>query len=234
MSDTNKMAEEIRAILKDLLSETEEKARLAKAEQIVQSAESTILELTNAVTSREDEVTSLTGDNEGLTKEVEELKSKIAELEGQLEESSKSFKEIEEEANKVKAELASLAKDRQLEVRTRELEEAKVLRRSDKLEAQKARVRDMDDEEFAAYKAELVEIRAELEKTLKEQAGGNPEGDPPEGDPEVVEVAPPDLDKAGKEAAAAALNVEVASEDIKSKWDAWGKALAENMRTPTE
>lgn len=230
MSDTAKMADEIRAILKDLLSEKEEAARLVKAEQVVHSAESTILELTNAVASKEDELTILAETNEGLTGQIEQLNSKVAELEGKVEESSNLFKELEEGANKAKAELASMAKDRKLEVRIRELEADKVLRSGDKQEAQKARIRDMGDEEFASYKSDLIDMRSELAGALENEAKRLAEGTAV-GDEPAVEVAPPDLSQAGKEAAAAALDVEVASADITNEWAAWGEQMANNMRS---
>ena len=103
-----------------------------------------------------------------------------------------------------------MKKDLILVERVKVLEEASVLRSGKALDIQKAKIREMTDEDFEAYKEELVAIRKELEEELKKN------------------IANKD-DKNDKDKATASLNLEddTDDDDVKAKYKKLGKALAE-------
>lgn len=236
--DHDKFVGGIREAVREALAEKEEANRLEKVEELLQTAEDTINELTSTINKKDSELAASTEAQEDLKAKLEELQTKHAELEEKLAAAGNTTQELEERASKAEKELADIAADRQLELRMAELEEAKVSSTDDeRRKAQADRIRGMSDEEFAAYKQELVELRsrleAELVKTNTEEASKEEvEDEGGEG------VAPADLEKARKEqaaaAAAATLNIEVASEDIKSKYAKLGMAMAERLKNSRE
>lgn len=215
------------AVQKELLSkETIEK--LEKAEELVKSAEDTISELTDILSERDGEIAALADEKKKLLEQLSALELKTKELQERIDDADRRVGEMEQRAKASEETLAGIAKDRSLEVRVRELEEAKILKSGEKLEAQKNKVRDMSDEEFAAYKEDLVELRLAVEEALKKEIAGEPE---PEGD---VDVAPADLDKARKEDASLPLDVELElgseENDLKNKYKQLGDTLAKSLR----
>jgi len=122
-------------------------------------------------------ISELTSSLENKTEEAASLEEKLSESESANTELNEKLEAANEELTKTKDELASITqaledmkKDRAAETRMAELEDAGVAN-SDR-ETQTAKVREMNDEDFASYKDELVSIResviAELNKAKAE------------------------------------------------------------------
>lgn len=239
-TDQGKFVEGIRSAIKDVLAEREEASRLDKVEDLLSTAESTINELTDTITKKEEALVVASSDNDSLRAQVEELKLKAEELETKLSDADKKSEELEGRATAAEKELANIEAGRRLESRMTELEEAKVSKSGEKREAQTVRVRDLSDEEFAAYKQELVDIRSDVEAELKAvaaEAKKASEKTAVEGEG-VVAVPPADLDKALREeaaaAAAATLDIEVVSETMASTYLEMAAAMASNITAGRE
>ena len=110
-----------------------------------------------------------------------------------------------------------------------ELAEAKVAKSDEEaLEAQKTRVRGMSNEEFASYKADLVEIRKSVEDQVRAELEAASNKNKSE---DGLDVAPADLDAASRENAAALPDVEGSGvDDISAKYQSFGNAMAKAMR----
>jgi chromosome segregation ATPase len=231
--DQATFVEGMRAAIKEVLAEREEANQLDKVEELLSRAESTINELSETITAKDEELAAVSTVTEGLKAQIEELKAKAVELEEKLAEADKKAEEREGRAVAAEEKLASIEADKKLTVRMEELAEAKVVKAEDKREAQKERVRAMSDEDFIAYKEELVEMRNEVEAELR-AAAATDEGQTTEG----VTVPPADLDKARREdaaaAAAATLNIEVVSEDVKSMYHEMAAAMAKSLTAGRE
>ena len=205
----------------------------------------TIDELTEALEAKNAEVAELEAK---LSESDEKLATAASELEAAKTETETAKTDLE----KVETEISEMKKDKAMELRVAELEKAGVLR-SDK-EGQAKKVRDMSDEEFAAYKEELVSVRetivaelaqaakkAEEEKAAAEDAEDNKEdaSDDDAGDDDnkedasedddAVDTAPANIDPG--QAVSAALNMEVfPSADLKDKYGKLGQAMAEMFK----
>lgn len=223
--DMEKLKGGIREAFREALAEKEEENRLSKVEELLGQAEDTINGLADVVTQKEGELASVSEERDSLAALVEELKTKAVELEAQIVESSKKTEELEERASLVEKQLADIEAEKKLTGRMAELVEAKIALSDERREAQSARVREMSDEEFVSYKEERVELRSDLETQLKNEATAKGAA----GEETGSEVLPADLTKAHKEVAAAAaaatLNIEVVSDDLKSEY----RKMAETM-----
>ena len=232
-ADGSEMKKSIAEAVREALAEKEAADRQSKVEELLNSAEDTVRDLTETIQGKEAELAAASEERNELLAQVEELKAKADELEAKLADANKSSEELQERASTAEAELHKIAADRALEVRMANLEEAKVAKSGEKREAQAERVRGMSDEEFAAYKEELIELRQAVEAELKEKAANSEGADESEDEGDGVEVAAADIEGARRsaegEAAANTLNVETASEDLRAKFARFGKAMAANL-----
>jgi chromosome segregation ATPase len=177
---------------------------------------------------------------------LSEAKNTIQNLETELEAAREKIEEVNTKAEESESALEEMKKDRATELRVAELKEAGVI--SDK-KAQSSKVREMSDEEFVSYKEELVSIReaiitelskpkpesgseevSEEEEVAEEEESETGEEEETETGEEEEEVPPAKIDPG--QAVSAALNFEVfPSDDMKSKYQSMGKAMANLMIT---
>lgn len=245
-----KLLKEVEAMVADIFSQKEEAEQKAKTEEALQKSAETITQLTEAL--------------EAKNTESDETASQIADLQSQIEELNSKLEAAQNEAEEVAAKLTEsektieeMLKDKAADLRMAELEEAGVALSN--RDGQKAKVREMEDEEFAAYKEELVDIRsavqAELAKKEEEKAEEGTEEETPaeeasneeeenkedetaseeeqeseEASEEDDEETPPANVDTTK-ATAAAMNFEVRpSDDLIAKYRKLGDAMANRWR----
>lgn len=244
----DKLRKDIEAVVASIFSEKEESDIRKKTEFELQKAADTIDDLTSVLEDKKGEFSAVEA-------QLTESNDKISSLETELEAARKETEDINEKLSETETALEEMKKDQVVNMRMAELEDAKV-NHSDK-EAQAIKVRDMADEDFVAYKDELVAVRqsviAELEAANTEEevvvppSKVNPEKE--EGSEEVEEeevaseedaeeedvITPPANVDPG-DTIAAALNMEVASlgEDLVSKYSELGDALADKIKKDTE
>ena len=233
MNVNDQLKKDIEAVVAEIFSQKEEADKKVRTEEALQKAASTIDELTTALESKN------TQDEEAAAKIVE-FESKIKDLETQLEAAKKEIETSNTKLAESEKAVQEIQKDRASEVRMADLTSAGVAL-SDK-QAQTVKVREMNDEEFAAYKSELVSLRksveAELAKAAETEEVEEKEveevADEKEEKEEVAEekeeVVTPPAEVGSKKAAAAALNLEVKNnDDILTKYAELGNALAKRM-----
>ena len=237
----DKLKNDVETLIKSIFSEKEEAVMKQKTEEVLQTSAITIDELTTALEEKSAEMTISEEKVVGLDKEVTELKTELEAAKSETETATKKLVSVE-------AEVEKMYKDKAMEVRMAELETAGVVRK-DK-DSQSDKVREMSDEEFAAYKEELSSVReavlAEIEEAKKtaeekaaaeaktEEKGKDQSKEKSSGEEETSskeEGTPPaNIDPA--KAVSAAMNLEVfPSDDMVSKYDKLGKAMAEMFKT---
>jgi len=240
-----KLRKDVEAVVAKIFSEKEDVEIRKQTENALSEAAVTIDELTTSLEANNAEVTET---NEKLS----EAENTIQNLETELEAAREKIEEVNTRAEESESALEEIKKDRAAELRVAELKEAGVI--SDK-EAQSSKVREMSDEEFTSYKEELVSIReaiiAELSKpkpepgneetleeeevaeeeeteTLEEEEVAEEEETETAEEEEEKEVPPAEVDPG--QAVSAALNFEIfPSDDMKSKYQNMGKAMANLM-----
>jgi len=232
-----KLYEDIKSVVARIFSEKEESEKVAQTEEALREAADTIAELTETLEKRNEELSS----SEEKAKEIEE--QNLA-FETELEAARKDAEDLRKKVEETEASLEEIKKDRLAETRMAEITEAGII--ASDTEAQSGKVRDMSDEEFAAYTKELVSIReavvAELEKNKEEKAAGDDtkteeeiaaeekaKADAEAAAAEEDETPPANVDKT--KAVSAALNLEIRpSEGMVAKYAELGKAMAEQMK----
>lgn len=234
-----KLIQEIKAMVDSFFSEKEEAEVRRKTEEALQKSAETIGELTAALEEKNSE-------SEEVATKLEELEAKVAELQTELEAAQTEKASADDKLAEAEQTIEEMKKDKAAEARIAELEEAGV---SSGKEAQMAKIREMNDEEFAAYKEERIELRnaviAELESNQPEKevseeeneeaseeseeaSEENNEEEASEEEGEEVDTTPANVDPG--HAISAALNFEtIPSKDVVSKYAEMGKAMAELM-----
>lgn len=230
--DDNKFKDGIRAAIAEAMAEKEEAKRLENIESLLSVAQSTINDLTEVITNKDVELASSSEETNSLRAKVEELEAKTTEFETKLADADKSVEDFKERASVAEVALASIEADKSLSVRMSELEEANVAAPSAGRDAQEARVREMSVDEFAAYRDERVELRTQIQAELKESASKSDEESSKEEN--SAELESKKEEAAAAEAAAGLLNMELASEDLLSKYRKLGDGLAARMLATRE
>jgi len=232
----DKLKKDVEAVVAKIFSEKEETEIRKQTEEALSTAAVTIEDLTVSLEAKNSEVLEL-------TEQLSEAKEKATSLETDLEAVKKEITEAKKRSEELEGTLEEIEKDRATELRITELEEAGVI--SDK-EAQMSKVREMSDEDFASYKDELVAVRAAIITELSKSGDGEEieeteeaeteeteeteeaETEETEEDVEDEETPPAEIDPAL--AAAAALNLELAAaDDIRTKYQDLGKAMAAKL-----
>lgn len=233
-TEQEKLASVTREAIREAMAEKEEADRLSKFEDLLNKADADVIVLTEALATKEEEAVSASTEQESLMAQLEELRAETEKLKDALAASSKDKEDLEERASKAETELAVIEAEKKISGRMVELEEVKVVKSGEKRTAQEDKVRGLSDEEFAAYKEELVDFRSEWE--AEKAAAG--EGAVSDGDDVSGDGAAAVLECARKEeaalAAAAELNIEVASDNMLSKYLSMAGQMANNMNSSQE
>lgn len=208
------LKKDIEAIVAEIFSQKEEAEKKLRTEEALQKAATTITELTEALEAKN------VAENEAAV-QIASLQETIQDLTSKLEAAKKEIEDMNTKLISAENVINDLYKDKAAEVRMQELVYSGIAL-SNK-EAQFAKVRNMSDEEFAAYKDELLALRkaveAELSKNLKQP--------PEEAKTKTADVPPPAVKST--DAVKAALNVEARTDTLLSKYSELGTALAQRM-----
>lgn len=243
MDKNEKFYEDIKSVVSQIFSEKEEAEKVKQTEQALQKSADSIEELTTALETSNEEVTDL---QEKLTAAEE----KVKELEEGLEAAQKEAETANEKVAETEKALEEIMKDRAAELRMAELAKDGV-KRTDS-ESQQAKVREMTDEEFAAYKEELISLRAAIVDELKtaqaeeeeaseednEEEASNEEDEENASDEDEEKASEDDEDQVTEpanvdpgSAISAAMNFEVIpSKDLLERYRRLGQAMASSMK----
>ena len=235
----------VEAAVAEIFSQKEEAEQRAETEKALQKSADTIAQLTEALEGKN------AADQEIAT-QINDLEDKVKELTSELEAAKKEAEESAEKLTESEKVIEDMRKDKAAELRMAELAEAGVSL-SDK-DAQLAKVRDMEDEEFGSYRDELVSLRSAVEAELakavpaeeeaseeetqeEEEVAEAEEEEAAEAEEEEVaneeeaeeeETPPANVDPG--QAIAAALNMEVMpSDSTLAKYAKLGEAMAKRM-----
>jgi hypothetical protein len=144
----------------------EEAVQKVKMEEVFNEYEVTLADLRDAEVAATEknaelaaQVESLTAEKEALETEVMSLKDELATVRTSLEEATKKTADLESKINDMEKEAA-------MQRRVTELEEAGLLSSGKSADRLKARIKGMDDEEYAEYKSELVSLREDWLKDV--------------------------------------------------------------------
>lgn len=225
----DKLKKDIEAIVAKIFSEKEEAAKMQATGDALNDAASRIATLDANIEAKAAKIDELTT---SLADTVADKDAKLAETSSLLEKAEADKNSALEKLAEVEAEFANLKKDILVKERLIELSEAKVAIKD--VDSQVAKIKDMNDEEFSAYKKDRVELRKSVMKEL-EAASNAPAAagtTPPE--EEVVEdagvvtpqaVIKPDM------SATAAMNFESGVGTVSKKYAELGKAMAASIKS---
>ena len=251
MSD--KLTQEVQNIVDGIFAQKEEVAMRKQTEDALTKSADKITELTTSLEAKDEELSASALKLEESEASVSELSATNKELEVNLEKATSDFEaekgELTKRAETAEEELENIKKDQLTQARFEELKGEGVAASDEKaIEDQVAKIREMGDEDFEAYKVERIELRksivAELEASPKEKTVEELAAEEAAATKAAEEKAAEEAEaariKAEEEAAAASvspiepmkamaalLNMETAPSDgMLSKYAELGKAMA--------
>lgn len=176
MSD--KLAQDVKSLVNEIFMEKEEVAMRKQTEEALNKSANKITELATSLEAKDGELGEVTLKVEELEETVSELSDANKELEKNLEKATSDFEaekgELTKRAETAENKLEDMKKDQLSQARFEELKADGVAATDEKaIEDQVAKIREMEDGDFKAYKVERVELRnsivAELEASSKEK-----------------------------------------------------------------
>ena len=218
--DNDALKKDVELIVTSIFSAKEdaEKERLTK-EALRDSAE-VVTGLTTSITEKDEVITDLESKVSDAEVTIAEHVGSIDAEKAKVEDLTKQLEEVTTKLSASELEVVDMRKDMAADARMSELKESKVIGTDEK--AQRGKVKEMSDEEFASYQTELIELRKSIETELAATA---PVVKPDDvtGDTPVT----PDMDINIDSSEQAALNLEGSSpEDLVSNYTDLGKAMA--------
>jgi hypothetical protein len=157
--ERKKIKSDAKSKASEVLAQKDEAAMLAKTEELFNDV---LIELAEAKAEKDKSVednSKLAEDLENLKSEKDELVTQKTELEAKAEELQQKLDKAEEKITDLEAKFESMKQEAALQARVAELEEAGLLSAGKAADKQKTRVKAMDDEAFAEYKSELLELK---------------------------------------------------------------------------
>jgi DNA repair exonuclease SbcCD ATPase subunit len=176
MSD--KLTQDVQSIVDGIFQQKEEVAMRKQTEDALNKSATKITELATSLEAKDEELSGFTTKIEELESTVSELSDAKKELEENLEKAASDFEaekgDLTKRAETAEKDLEDMKKDQLAKARFEELKNEGVAAADEKaVEDQVAKIREMEDEDFKAYRVERVELRksivAELEASPKEK-----------------------------------------------------------------
>ena len=176
MSD--KFTQDVQDVVDEIFKQKEEVAMRKQTEDALNKSANKITELSTSLEAKDEELSGFIVKVEELESTVVELSNAKEELEKNLEKAASDFEAEKEELTKraetAEKDLEGMKKDQLAKARFEELKVEGVSATDEKaIEDQVAKIREMEDEGFEAYKVERIELRkaivAELEVSPQEK-----------------------------------------------------------------
>lgn len=158
--EQKKIRAEAKKKASDVLSQEDDAKMKARLEELFSDAENDLALAIAAKDKVVEDNTKLTEDLEGVKSEKEALEQEKAELEAKAEELNKKLSDAEEKLAALESEVESMKQEAALQLRVSELEEAGLMSNDKLTDKRIAKIKAMDDEEFADYKADLEDLKA--------------------------------------------------------------------------
>jgi hypothetical protein len=198
------LKKDVEAAVAVIFSQKEEAEQRAATEKALQTSADTITKLTDALEGKN-------ADETEVAVQITDLEAKVETLTSELEAAKKEADETAEKLTASENMIEEMNKDKAAELRMAELVKAGVAL-SDK-DAQTAKIRGMEDEDFASYKEELVSLRSAVEAELAKETPAGEAASEEETQEEEAAADETEVIKEGEEEVAAEENEEAAEEN---------------------
>jgi len=249
----DQLVKNIETIVDEIFKKKEEAEMRKETEVALTTAAETITQLNESLEAKdvahEAEVASLQETITSLESQLNEIAESKKTLEDEKAGFDKEKEELTKRAEAAEAELVNMKKDQLSKDRMEVLRTAGVA--SKNAEAQQGKVREMSEEDFAAYRDELVSVRESIMAQLKasetnaEEEASTAQTETPDTTQTTTSEEASNEEASEEEAAieteesidpmravAAALNMEVTpNEDMIAKYRKLGAAMAENIKS---
>ncbi|MCK5015700.1 MAG: hypothetical protein KAS32_01395 [Candidatus Peribacteraceae bacterium] len=232
----DKVRDDITKLVEDILDKKAIAGLQADVDEALSEAKKSVLDMTEKVAEMETREASDAAVLEALEASKGELETELAAKNGEVDSLTVEKEVLLKRVESAESTLETMEKDKLTDNRMTELEGLKITRAGEAREKQALFVRDMSDEDFAAYRDDMVALREEIAASLRPKAEENTDEDPSgetagaegeEGD--NVLTPPADIQSALETATVTLPNAETAGTE--NKWDRFGPNLAEYMRS---
>lgn len=167
----NKERKSIKAAAKSQVAEilaVEDTAQhKALLEEAFEEAKTQINDLESALEQATEEKDKLVDDVEALKAEKEELENSTSKSDSEKDDLKKALDEANKQIEELTKKIEDMEKDAAMNLRIGDLDKLGLLSKGKAADKQKAKVRDMTEEEYADYKDELLELRKGWEESVK-------------------------------------------------------------------
>ena len=201
--DVEKMKGVVKKLVQEVLDEHAAVGLDTKVKEALKKAEETVEALTEQITALQQKTSDDASTIEKMEQDVEKLSSEVSAKVEEFDALQAAHEEVKAEAASAKGELENLRKEALVKERMSELEGLKVARSGEALKRQIAAVKELSDEEFSAYKDDLVALREEFlsaaAKESKPDEGGE-EGSKDKAGKDGVKTPPADIEGAKEDA----------------------------------
>jgi len=215
MSD--QLKKDVKELVDNIFKQKEETAMRQEIEDALRQSTDEINNLNTSLEAKDGEIKDFQAEVSELNDTVSELEMKIVDLEKDKENLEKEKTDLENEkadivkrAEDAEKELEDIRKDQLAQARFDDLTNSGVAATNDKAkEDQISKIREMSDEDFTAYKEELVAVRESIVAELKKSDDTNNNNDDPskataaaegEDKEEILKARLEELKEAGVEA----------------------------------
>jgi len=232
--DMDKVKDDVVKLVEEILSKKAIAGIEADVEEALKAAEKLVSDLTDRVAAVEARAASDAAMLESLESSKKELESELAAKNEEVASLSAEKEALFQRVEAAETTLENMEKDKLTADRMAELEGLKIARAGESKDKQVQLVREMSDEDFVAYKAEMVTLREELAASIKSELEAASSAHATvevivndEGVAADMQTPPADIDGALESASVTLPNADTSSTG--SKWTDFGPRLAKYM-----
>lgn len=163
--ERQKIKATVKSTVASVLAE-DETTQKAKMEEVFDNYENTLAELRDAEVAANQKNADLTAQIESLTSEKEALESELQTTKDELAASKRTLEDVTKKSADLEKKITEMEAEAAMQRRVTELEEAGLLSSGKSADRLKARIKGMNDEEYAEFKADLELWKSDMMKDV--------------------------------------------------------------------
>ena len=163
--ERQKIKATVKSTVASVLAE-DETTQKAKMEEVFDNYETVLAELRDAEVAANDKITDLTTQIDSLTADKEALETELQSTKDELAATKRSLEDVTNKSNDLEKKISEMEAEAAMQRRVKELEEAGLLSGGKSADRLKVRIKGMNDEEYAEFKADLELWKSDMMKDI--------------------------------------------------------------------
>lgn len=163
--ERQKIKATVKSTVASILAE-DEATQKAKMEEVFDTYETTLSELRDAEVAANDKITDLNSQIDSLAAEKEALETELQSTKDELAATKRSLEDVTTKSDALEQKISEMEAEAAMQRRVKELEEAGLLSSGKSADRMKVRIKGMNDEEYAEFKADLELWKSDMMKDV--------------------------------------------------------------------